>query len=734
MKITNHKSQITNIFQVIFLLLLILLTINSIGQTHVPNDEDSYIDNSITWSDPVYHIHDDIIIENGATLTIEDGVQLIFFDDNGSYGSYNQPEPNDQSGAYISARTGIFITDGAIEINGIQNSKVFLTADNTTTGWEGINIYGDGTVQNNYNLPSIINYAIIEYVIKEMDGNCNENEIDEYKHGAINLFKYNNIIIQNSIIRNNQCTFGGGICVMRTNQYLLTKDYPKIINNSIYDNYAKRGGGICVLLAEDQFPLIQNNEIYNNTATYDAGGIAIFKKSKAIIQGNSIYNNSAECLGTTTQPYYTGGGGIVIGLKAFAKISENYIGYNNAIFNPNTIYDESGFGGGILFRIESSAEIHNNEIIGNNAENGAGIAVLTTKPSVYNSATSISFIQAENNQINYNYANSNGGGIYLSHAFAEITFNDINNNIALDGRGGGIYIKSNSPNIALSNNQINIYLNHIYSNFASTAGGIFADGYDYSSNIFPTKVNIINNIIYENQSVQDGAGIVFGSNWLEAFINNNTITQNYTIEEIDGNAIYIPTKHSNSKFSFTNNLMFYNQGDCQIFYPGLIPDEFIQNDIMNLGCIQINPDNNFDLPPEFIDLPNNNYQLQQGSPLIDLGDNNVFPIAAVDIANNNRIINEIDIGAYENNVYFLSTKININSNVYPNPASNLINISSDDIIYNIKIYNTTGTLVFLQSNIYKQKLRIDISNLNKAFYIIKLETDKGIVKHKFIKQ
>ena len=65
--------------------------------------------------------------------------------------------------------------------------------------------------------------------------------------------------------------------------------------------------------------------------------------------------------------------------------------------------------------------------------------------------------------------------------------------------------------------------------------------------------------------------------------------------------------------------------------------------------------------------------------------------------------------------------------VYPNPASNHINIKSKLDIINSKLFDVKGKLI-LKSN---QK-NIDISHLSKGLYFLKLSTNKSEIVTKKI--
>ncbi len=57
--------------------------------------------------------------------------------------------------------------------------------------------------------------------------------------------------------------------------------------------------------------------------------------------------------------------------------------------------------------------------------------------------------------------------------------------------------------------------------------------------------------------------------------------------------------------------------------------------------------------------------------------------------------------------------------IYPNPATNLINVSSDVTIEQIEIFDIKGSLIFSKS--YQQKrTSINVSNFAKGVYSVKI--------------
>jgi hypothetical protein len=66
------------------------------------------------------------------------------------------------------------------------------------------------------------------------------------------------------------------------------------------------------------------------------------------------------------------------------------------------------------------------------------------------------------------------------------------------------------------------------------------------------------------------------------------------------------------------------------------------------------------------------------------------------------------------------------SDIYPNPASNFINIGIDNA--NVSIFDITGKLVL--NNTSSNNQTIDISSLSEGMYIVKLNNDGKISEQK----
>lgn len=96
---------------------------------------------------------------------------------------------------------------------------------------------------------------------------------------------------------------------------------------------------------------------------------------------------------------------------------------------------------------------------------------------------------------------------------------------------------------------------------------------------------------------------------------------------------------------------------------------------------------------------------------------------------NDAIVDFVDFTVTGTTTGIDETKSN-NVLIYPNPTVDILHITTDERILQALIYNTNGKLLIEQAN----SNTVDVHNLNKGIYILKVETDSGTSVHKINKQ
>ena len=70
-----------------------------------------------------------------------------------------------------------------------------------------------------------------------------------------------------------------------------------------------------------------------------------------------------------------------------------------------------------------------------------------------------------------------------------------------------------------------------------------------------------------------------------------------------------------------------------------------------------------------------------------------------------------------------------NMSVFPNPATDVLNISTENQLEKVSIFSVNGALVKIDT-----QSAINVSNLDKGMYLLTVQTDKGITQIRFIKE
>jgi hypothetical protein len=77
--------------------------------------------------------------------------------------------------------------------------------------------------------------------------------------------------------------------------------------------------------------------------------------------------------------------------------------------------------------------------------------------------------------------------------------------------------------------------------------------------------------------------------------------------------------------------------------------------------------------------------------------------------------------------------LSVSTKIYPNPVSDIVNISSETLINRIKLFSNIGQIV-LDTDVQDNNYLIDMSGFEKGIYLIKVETNNGVIAKTLIKR
>jgi len=229
----------------------------------------------------------EIELLSGDQLIIEPGVEVIF---DGHF------------------KFNIF---GRLLAIGEEGNNITFTASDEVSGWHGLRFFD--TVSNGQDSSKLV-YCILEY------GNAT-GVSPNYRGGAIYCSNSSDLLISNSIVRNNSSLSAGAGLYIDESDII-------IISTKIYGNEASGAGGGIFMLNSD--PTLEHVEIYNNNSYNDGGGINCYSSNPDL--------NYVAIYGNTTQ--WNGGG-----LSAY---NNSTINMTNVTFSEN-FSPQDGCGIAVLY-------------------------------------------------------------------------------------------------------------------------------------------------------------------------------------------------------------------------------------------------------------------------------------------------------------------------------------------------------------------------------------------------
>jgi PKD repeat protein len=113
-----------------------------------------------------------------------------------------------------------------------------------------------------------------------------------------------------------------------------------------------------------------------------------------------------------------------------------------------------------------------------------------------------------------------------------------------------------------------------------------------------------------------------------------------------------------------------------------------------------------------------------------------------DVTSIDNIENDVPLYVINDSVLLYQYKSGIeNSNasgnavsLYPDPATSVLHLISDDPIMEIRIFNAMGEMVYLQTGKHNTLGDLDVTNLKSGIYFIKIQTETGLFTGRFLKQ
>lgn len=330
------------------------------------------------------------------------------------------------------------------------------------------------------------------------------------------------------------------------------------------------------------------------------------------------------------------------------------------------------------------------------------------------------------------FARARGGGLYIIGSELEIFNVKVQGNKAIFG--GGTFA-SLSPNVTITsskysgntaNNGSALYHSNETNMFIVNSriidnNSLIRSAIEVNNSLY-TKIE--NSVIANNASTNSNAIALIATNRDQTFdVYNSTIlggTKNkYLVtlqvgfgDHLEANFYNTIVAHQNLNFfrafkEYNNGVLDLNVENCYVQGADIsIPGATAMGNLYS--------DQDGDL------LLNADYSVNECSPVVDSG-NDAFVTKPVDIDGDDRIVNAVDIGAYETQIACQPlARENSSVKVFPNPTSGLLNIQTSEEEVVISIYDMLGKRV-----VYTNDKEIDISNIAAGLYMLNIAGKDG---------
>lgn len=270
-----------------------------------------------------------------------------------------------------------------------------------------------------------------------------------------------------------------------------------------------------------------------------------------------------------------------------------------------------------------------------------------------------------------------------------------------------------------------IVKNNIFYN--NRESGVYLGGYDTATTGQVLNATIRNNTFFQNNSLNTSVGEIEISKASNCKIENNVFYANstkvlYNLNNVapqsnitfDYNVYYTPNNNP------TDIVIFYLAGG----YTNLT--SYKSTTGQDVHSLYGNP--NFDNAT----LGTINLNVIPTSLCINAGNPAAMPQIEFDFLNNARVVNTIDVGAFENQIFlsnleFQTTKI---IDVYPNPTSGILNLSGNINYSSVFMINMLGQKYDIQPLASK----LDLTNFSDGIYkLIFLKGDEILKSFSIIK-